>query len=425
MRILIVEDEKRFAELLGDELQGLGHKVKIANNGQKALKFFEEHDFDIVVTDIRMSPIDGVELLRAIKADYPETEVIMMTAYATVETAIEALRRGAFDYLIKPFDLEELRLTIEKIAEKKMLVQERDEVKREVTAGQELIYRSEKMAEVIRMADEVAKTDTPVLITGESGTGKELLARRIHQKSRRSAKPFLPIHCAAIPETLLESELFGYEQGAFTGATKQKPGKFEIADEGSVFLDEIGEIPSSIQVKLLRVLQEKMITHLGGTDELKVDVRIISATSKDLRAEISNGSFREDLYYRISVFPIDIPPLRDRPEDIPLLVTATLNRLNFEHGIDEPAMEELIRHPWPGNVRELENILERAVILAKGRIRREYLQLTAETKGLAEMEKDMIIKALEQAGGNKAKAARILGITRRTLYSRMTKYRLR
>ncbi|RKX71203.1 two-component system response regulator [candidate division WOR-3 bacterium] len=425
MKILIVEDERRFAQLIGEELKELGYKVCLVGDGTQALKEMEASPYEIVLTDIRMAPMDGVELLKRMKEKWPETEVVMMTAYASVETAVEALRHGAFDYLIKPFDFEELRLTIERIVEKLRLKRERDELKSEIEAGQELIYRSQKMAEVVRMATEVAKSDTPVLVLGESGTGKELVARLIHKNSPRKARPFLPIHCAAIPETLLESELFGYERGAFTGANRPKPGKFEVAEGGTVFLDEVGEIPPSIQVKLLRVLQEKRISRLGSTDEVAIDVRIISATNKDLEEEIEKGHFRDDLYYRISVFPILIPPLRERPEDIPPLVTHILKRLRFPHGVDDEAMADLLSYPWPGNVRELENVLERATILARGRIRREHLNLRSTSKGLYEMEREMIIDALKKAGGNKAKAARLLGITRRTLYSRMEKYGLR
>ena len=422
MRILIVEDERRFANLLADELRGLNHKVSLVFNGERALEELKKTSYDVVLSDIRMTPIDGIELLKRVKSRWPEIEVVMMTAYASVETAVGALRFGAFDYIIKPFDLEELRLTLEKIKERIRLIQERDELKSEIEAGQELIYESKKMADVVRIAEEVAKSETPVLITGESGTGKEILARHIHKRSVRGWRPFLPIHCAAIPETLLESELFGYERGAFTGAERRKPGKFEIADGGTIFFDEIGEVPPAIQVKLLRVLQDRMVTRLGGTDEFKVDVRIISATNKDLREEIAKGRFREDLYYRISVFPIEIPPLKERPEDIPVLTEHILKKLKFEHGIAKEALDELISYQWPGNVRELENILERATIIARGRIRREHLNLRAEAKGLAEMEKEMIIDALKKTGGNKAKAARLLGITRGILYSRMARY---
>jgi two-component system response regulator HydG len=409
-------------------------------DGRKAQELISRQDYDVVITDLKMAPIDGLELLKAVKKMSPDTEVVLMTAYASVQTAIEAMKQGAYDYIIKPFDLDEMGLLVDKIAEKRHLVMEnrqlredlQDRAKREMVLGD-----STKMREAMDLVAKVAPSDITVLIRGESGTGKELVAEAIHARSPRASGPLVIVNCAALAENLLESELFGHERGAFTGAVRRKLGRFELAHGGSIFLDEIGDVTPALQAKLLRVLQEKRFVRVGGTETISVDVRLIAATNRNLEQAISQGLFREDLYYRLSVFPIHVPPLRERPEDIPALAEYFLGRRGrrLEH-LDPRALDQLVGYRWPGNVRELENVLERAVILAgSDRIGLSHLPLLSPTAvsspspegelNLDRLERESILRALHQAGGNKAKAARLLGITRRALYSRMDRLGLR
>ena len=384
-----------------------------------------------------MPGMDGVELLNRIKELYPDTVVVVMTAHGTVETAVKAMKAGAYDFLLKPFPTDELLLLARRIADELQLHQEVEyRRKRERERFGDIIGKSDEMRNVFTLIEKVAPADATVLILGETGTGKELVARAVHERSQRAKKPFVAINCAAITETLLESELFGYEKGAFTGADRRKPGMFELANNGTLFLDEIAEMPQSLQAKLLRVLQEKTVYHLGGTTPIPVDVRIIAATNKDIKKLVNEHRFREDLYFRIAVFPINLPPLRARREDIPLLARHFLAKRSTNAQISPEAMELLMDYNFPGNVRELENILERALILSGGgNILPEHLPdleiAIAESASLQpgettldELEKKMLIAALEKAGGNKSKAAKMLGITRRMIYTRLKKYGL-
>ncbi len=434
MRVLIVDDEKKLGILFSKALVGAGHEAEYVVSAEKALEILPK-GFDLVITDLRMPGMDGLELLKRIKVDYPDTVVVVMTAHGTVESAVEAMKAGAYDYLTKPFPTDEMLLLVERIAGERHLrdeVEYRRRVERERFG--ELVGRSEAMRHVFELVEKVAPSDATVLILGETGTGKELVARAIHERSGRSKKAFVAINCAAITETLLESELFGYERGAFTGADRRKPGMFELADGGTLFLDEIAEMPPALQSKLLRVLQEKVVYHLGGTNPIPVDVRIIAATNKDLKKLVDEGKFREDLYYRLAVFPIKLPPLRERREDIPLLIENYFRKRGVVAKVSDEAMEMLMDYDYPGNVRELENILERALILAGMKtITPEHLpdlevsrvEESVPEPGettLEELEKKMLLAALEKAGGNKSKAARMLGITRRMIYTRLKKY---
>ena len=432
-KILVVEDEPKMAFLLEAELNDAGHRATSVTDGREAVRRVEREHFDIVITDLRMEGMDGIEVLERVKGLDPQTEVVLITAYATAQTAVEAMKKGAYDYIIKPFDIEELKLLVKKIEEKQGLLYEnallQEKARRE---GLLVGGRSPAMRKVLELIDKVAPTDATVLVLGESGTGKELVARRIHHTSPRRDKPLVAVHCATFPENLLESELFGYERGAFTGANRRKVGHFEYADGGTIFLDEVGELPASVQAKLLRFLQERQFTRLGGVEPVRVDVRVIAATNRDLEREVREGRFREDLFYRLNVFPIELPPLRERREDIPLLVEHFLRQRNRPPDVVSPeAMEALLAYDWPGNVRELENVIERALILAgEGRITPDLLpfgrpkagakvELPDEGVNLEEVERELITQALEKAGWNKAKAAKLLGITRRRLYSRM------
>lgn len=436
-RVLVVDDERKMTVIVRGALAEEGHDVDTAYSGKEALDALRgEGVYDLVITDLKMSPVDGLELLRWIKAERPDIEVVLMTAYADARTAVEAMKGGAYDYVVKPFQLDEIKLMVAKIMERRALVRENLSLREELGEAQGLssiVGASAAMKHVFGLASKVAATDATVLITGESGTGKDLLARAIHFHSPRGDKPFMKVNCGAVPETLLESELFGHEKGAFTGAHKFKQGRFAAAGGGTVFLDEIGELPGGTQVKLLQVLQEKSFARLGGTATVTVDVRMIAATNRDLEKAMKEGTFREDLYYRLNVFPIHMPSLAERPEDIPLLIEVILKK----HGhtpdkISPQAIAALSSHSFPGNVRELENLLERAVILAgEGQVTVEHFPTikgagaAGDQSGgrtamsLAGLERDMILKALEKAEGNKSQAARLLGITRRALYSKM------
>jgi len=379
---------------------------------------------------------DGLAVLEEIKRHCPSTEVIMMTAYATAQTAVEAMKKGAYDYLIKPFEIDELNLKLRQILEKKRLAQENVSLKRQLRDRYSLaniIGHSGAMQEVFRMVEKVAASDATVLIGVESGTGKELIAQAIHHLSPRAEKPFIAVHCAALPESLLESELFGHEKGAFSGADRRKLGRFELAGEGTIFLDEIGDMTLATQVKLLRVLQNREIVRLGGTETIPVRARTIAATNRDLEKALKEGKFREDLYYRINVFPIYLPPLRERKEDIPLLVEHFLKKYGAAStAMDREVMQLLMTYHWPGNVRELEHVIERALIMTGGAMitakdlpphiqgpAEPIVNLSIPENGLSleEVEKELLRRALAKAGGNKSRAAQLLGITRRKLYS--------
>ncbi len=443
-QILVVDDEKKMGILIEGTLKDAGYSVKTVTCGDKALELLKKNTYDIVITDLKMEPVDGMQVLKKAKELNEETEVIMMTAYATTQSAVQAMKSGATDYIIKPFALEELKLLVDKIVEKQKLValnlQLQEDLGRAIL--DEFVGKSEKIKNVFELVNKVAKTDANVLLLGESGTGKELVARAIHQKSKRKTKPLITVNCAALTETLLESELFGHEKGAFTGAYAKKLGRFELADQGTIFLDEIGEISPIIQAKLLRVLEEKKFNRVGGVETIQVDTRVIAATNKNLEEITKQGKFREDLYFRLNVFPIWIPPLRERREDIPLLLDYFLKKYNYQgHKLSKDVMEQFINYDWPGNVRELKNILERAIILSDGKdIQTHHIGIKPLTKvsydsgipvseptgdlSLEEMEKNMIMEALRKSKGNKTEAARSLHITRRMLYSRMKKYGL-
>ena len=437
-KILVVDNEERMCKVVQAGLSLEKHKVDIATSGKRALSMLEATGFQIVVTDLKMSGVDGLTLLREIRSAYPGTEVILMTAFASQQTAVEAMRLGAYDYLIKPFGIDELVLRINRITEQQALREENRRLKQSVEISQPLnmIGKSEKMRAVYEMIAKVAETDATVLIRGESGTGKELVAEAIHHKSQRAAGPFLAVNCAAVPENLLESELFGYEKGAFTGAAQRKTGLFEAAQQGTLLLDEIGDMPLSLQAKLLRVLQNKEVIRVGGTEKITVDVRVIAATNIDLEALIKDGRFRSDLYYRINIFPIQLPPLRERKEDIPELIQYFLGRTG--RGISPNARKQLIEYDWPGNVRELQNVLERASIIAETAIDTEHLPQVIKTVAseisfeipdegirLDEWEAGLLRAALRKTQGNKTQAASLLGITRRRLYSLMEKHGIR
>ena len=450
--ILVVDDDLDQASMIKKILSREGYTVVSVTSGRAALEFASQNPVDLMITDLRMPEMDGLELFKAIKEIRPESLTIIVTAYATVESAVEAMKEGVYDYLTKPLKMEEMKLVVERALEAKMLRDENIYLKRELSQrfsfGQ-IIGKSKKMQEIYEIIEHVAQTDATVMIYGESGTGKELVARAIHYSGKRKGKPFIAVSCSAFPETLLESELFGYEKGAFTGAYARKPGRFELADGGTLFLDEVGEIKPEIQVKLLRVLQDKAFERLGGKETIKVDVRIIAATNKDLEKEVAMGRFREDLYYRLNVIPIYLPPLRERKEDIPLLAEHFLRIYSEKNGksikrISPEAMEALVNYSWPGNVRELENVIERMVVLGTGdeitvsqlpeRIRNskiadistnlEVFEIPDEGISLEDVEKMLIMKALAKANGNKSKAAKLLGITRRTLQYRLRKHGL-
>ena len=437
MKILVVDDEERFARLVADDLRDAGHETTVLSSGAEAAKEVGA-GYDVVVTDLKMAPVDGIGVLEAVKTASPETEVIVMTAFGVVDTAVEAMKRGAADFITKPFAMDQLHLRLDRIAEKLALRRENQALKLEAVADRsgEMVGSSAGLKKVRDLVAKVAPSDASVLVLGESGVGKELVARLIHRQSRRAGRPFVVVHAAALPETLLESELFGYEKGAFTGAVGRKPGRFESAEGGTLFLDEIGEISAALQVKLLRFLQERTFIRLGGSQTIKVDARVVAATNRDLMAAVHEGRFREDLYYRLAVFPITVPPLRERKTDLAALAGHVLARLGTRLELGAELMELIASHDWPGNVRELENVLERALILSGGgEIRPQHIQLPepvlarpkpgeASSGSLHDMERAMLEDALHKAGGNKSKAAKLLGITRRMLYTKLERYGL-
>jgi len=444
--ILIVEDEPKMLRLLELNLSEDGHTSRTARDAESGLKLLSQEKIDLVLTDLKLPGMDGLEFLQAVKRANAHLPVIVMTAYGTVETAVEAMKAGASDYVLKPFSMEEIKLLIRKELDVRHLREENVTLREALGKRLEfknVIAKSPKMQEVLATVERVAPTQSTVFLGGESGVGKDLIARVIHQHSRRAAGPFIKINCTAIPESLLESELFGYEKGAFTGAVSTKPGKFELADKGTIFLDEIGDMPGSVQAKLLRVLQDREFERLGGTKTLRVDVRVVAATNQDLRVALEQRTFREDLYYRLNVVPINIPPLRERKEDIPYLVDHFIQRFAKEAGkpltgITPQAMRLLKEFHWPGNVRELENIVERAVALSTGTLLDAgdiQLDLSPsapsrppatvlfppEGTTLEQFEDEIIKEALRRANGNKSQAARLLGLSRNALRYRLAK----
>ena len=440
-KILVVDDEPEILECVQRYLTPHGYDVQVSDNGQSAIAMLQERDYDIVFTDLRMRGVDGIEILSTIKDYHPETEVIIITGFGTIETAIEALKRGCYDYLQKPIDLERLRIITDRIIEKKKLQRENILIKKKLKEKHrfdDIVGISTCIHEIFEKIDKVSRNDFTVFIQGESGTGKGMVARVIHANSHRKDKTFIPVNCGAIPETLLESELFGHVKGSFSGAIRDKMGLFKAAHEGTLFLDEIAEVSSQLQVKLLRALQEKRIRPVGDTQEYDVDVRVIAATNQNPQKATSEGRLREDLFYRLNVVTIDMPALRERKEDIPVLVHHFINRYNTrEQGevirITPEAMDALLSYHWPGNVRQLENVIARAFALGVQDII-DVGDLPAEitnpdkgsgmqrTLNLKANETILIKKALSQVGGNKVDAAQLLGINLATLYRKLKKY---
>ena len=455
-KILVVDDEQGLRDVLSIMLKRTGYAVTSVADGEEAVELLNKEIFDLVITDLRMPNVDGMEVLKVAKSASPETVVLVITAFASADSAVEAMKQGAYDYLTKPFQVDEVQLIIRNALEKRRLTTENILLKREMASQSsfaQLVGQSEAMQRVFEVVRKVADSKSNVLICGESGTGKELVARAIHYNSGRSALPFVAVNCSAVPETLLESELFGHMKGSFTGAISNKAGLFEVANGGTIFLDEIGDTTPSIQVKLLRVIQEREFRRVGGHQDIKVDVRIVAATNKNLEKAVADGSFREDLYYRLDVIPIRLPPLRMRSGDIPLLVTHFLERFSKESGKPVPvltpdAMHVLVGHEWRGNVRELENLIERVVAFStggtvtdsdvQGWLHRSVapqsqqgisLDLTDEgvdLEGLVNgIEKELLIKALEQSKWVKKKAARLLRLNARSFRYRLEKYAIK
>ena len=440
IRILVVDDEFSVRDSLQAWFRDSGYETEVAASGKEALAKMGRQRFDIFLLDIKMAGMDGLELQETIKEHQENPIIIFMTAYASVDTAVRALKQGAFDYVTKPIDPEELERLVRNAAERRLLQKENLSLKvqlEELTPFKDIIGESQPIQDVVELIRNVAPTDTTVLIRGESGTGKELVARAIHAASPRRFMPFVTVNCGALPEGLLESELFGHEQGAFTGAQFRHKGKFELADGGTLFLDEIGDVSLKTQTDLLRVLQEREITRLGGTKPIKVDFRLIAATNCDLEARVAEKSFREDVYYRLNVFPIVLPSLRERSGDIPMLAGYFLQKYARKmnrpiRGISASAMALLSQHSWPGNVRELENSIERAVIFCKGDellpehlpIHRSAASEASSGLPLSEVEKIHIQRVLAETGGNISKSARVLGIDRATLYNKIKRYGL-
>ncbi|MCX5804827.1 MAG: sigma-54 dependent transcriptional regulator [Proteobacteria bacterium] len=441
--ILIVEDEDTQRSLLGGFLTKEGYSVKEAGDGKTAIERFKEEVLDIALLDYKLPDTDGLSLLKEFKEINPEVEIIMITAFGSIENAVNALKAGAAEYLTKPIDLDDLIFKLKKIEEKRHLVRENmvlKETLRDRLKAENFIYSCEKMQNVVSLVVRIAKTDSTCLIRGESGVGKEVIVNLVHGLSERLNQPLVKVNCAAIPDTLLESELFGYEKGAFTGAYQRKAGKFELANKGTIFLDEIGDIPLLLQSKLLRAIQEREVERLGGLRPVGVDVRIITATNKNLEEEVKKGAFREDLFYRLNVVAIDIPPLRERKEDIPLFLDFFLKKYNDRHkktikGFTKEARDTLIKYDFPGNVRELENIIERAVVLTRGEyISKEDLPSLAEgeqsvTEGtirdvVGATERKMIMEALTKADWVQTRAASIIGISERMLRYKIKKYNI-
>lgn len=446
-RILVIDDEERMRRILEMSLSEQGYKVYLGENGEEGIKILENKDVDLVITDMKMPGIDGIKVLEKAKEMDRERPVILMTAYGTIETAVRAMKEGAYDYILKPFELEEMNVLVEKALRLTRILRENRFLKEDIKNRyefQNIVGRSSAMQNVFTLISQVAPTSSTILIYGETGTGKELVARAIHYQSPRREEPFVPVNCAAIPETLLESELFGHMKGAFTDAHVNKIGRFEMAHRGTIFLDEVGDMSMSLQAKILRVLQEKSFERVGGIESIKVDVRIIAATNKDLRIALDRGSFREDLYYRLNVFSINLVPLRERKEDIPLLAYYFLKRYNKAFGrdikdISPEFIELLLEYNWPGNVRELENVIERAIVLTQGdTLRPEVLPFYVRRKGtsrasdwkdisyqkakekvLDNFEKDYLRHLLKISRGNVSEASRIAQLDRKNLYQKL------
>ncbi len=438
--ILLIEDEKIMRITIEDALIAAGYAVSSFENGAEAVKAFGESDFALVVTDVKLPDMNGLDILKELMKTNT-TQVIVMTAFGTIKDAVEAMRLGAFDYITKPFSLDEFLLLVERALEVKKLKEENIRLKRDLTTCYgfpNIIGESAAIKKVFALIERVSASDSTVLIMGESGTGKELVATTIHYQSKRKDKPLIKVNCAALPESLIESELFGYEKGAFTGAMKRKPGRFELANGGTIFLDEIGDIPTSTQAKLLRIIQEKTFERVGGVETINADVRVLAATNKNLEEEVKRGAFREDLYYRLNVIPITMPALRERKEDAPLFVSFFLERYNSRSSrnvrLSKDAVEALLKYDYPGNVRELENIIERCVTLCPSEViglddlppgisakavgeKKHALSVVA-----AEAEKEYIIRVLNSTNNNKTRAAELLGISRKTLWEKMNAY---
>ncbi len=447
--ILVVDDDPSMRMALSESLMSCGHAVETANDGMDAVKKFRKGGFEMVITDIRMPKMNGIDVLKSVKAASPETPVIVITAYGTVNTAVEAMKEGAADFVMKPFSLEDLERVVQNVLDAR--VPEDAEAPAHDPGDREILTRDAKMQSILELLKSVAKSRSSVLIQGESGTGKELIARFIHRMSPRRNRPFVAVNCAAIPANLLESEMFGYEKGAFTGAAQRRVGKFELADGGTLLLDEISEMDLQLQAKLLRAIQESEIDRLGGRAPVSVDVRIIATTNADLKKRIADKTFREDLYYRLNVIPVRIPPLRDRRGDILYLAEHFLGKFSGRSGRPAPRFTEesraaLERHPWPGNVRELENVIERAVLVCRGdRVLPVHLfmeeaegdPMSMETPAalpgacrpggaptLREMEKTLIFDTLKKVNGNKTRASQLLGISVRTMRNKLNEYKL-
>ncbi|WP_027191430.1 sigma-54-dependent transcriptional regulator [Fundidesulfovibrio putealis] len=444
-RLLVVDDDPGHRNMLLTLLADWGYRLEGAEDGEAAVALCRERPFDLILMDVRMAGMSGIEALKEIKAYNPAIPILIMTAYSNVETAVEAIKAGAYDYLTKPLDFDDLRLTLDRALDHASLRDENKALRDTLSATFDqggIIGQSPSMRQLMELLAAVAPSEATVLVTGESGTGKELIARAIHTNSQRRKGPYVAVNCAALTETLLESELFGHEKGAFTGAEKRREGRFLVADKGTIFLDEIGEMPLAMQVKLLRAIQEREIQRVGGDQTIKVDVRILAATNRDLKEEVEAGRFRQDLYYRLNVVSLALPPLRERVEDIPLLTMHFLNKFAIKNGkqvkgFTPGAMDKLLKYSWPGNVRELENAVERAVVLLVG----EYVTerelppviIQAQDGGqcpepgfsnmtLEGVERIAILDALDAAEGNKSEAARRLGITRKTLHAKLQRY---
>lgn len=443
VKILVVDDEKIMRSSLTEWLQEAGYDVLAVESGEKALESAKKENFYVALVDLKMPGMDGIETMKELQKIQKDIPVIIITAYATVDTAVQAIKEGAYDYLPKPFNPDEVNMLIEKVIERRKLLEENILLRKELEKSfrfQDIIGKSPKMQEVFNLITSIADSKSTVLICGETGTGKELVARAIHQSSDRKRHPFIAVACAAIPETLLESELFGYEKGAFTDAKTAKKGKVELADKGTLFLDEIGDISLKTQVDLLRFLEEKEFRRLGGETTIKVDVRVIAATNKDLRKLITDGKFREDLFYRLNVITINLPPLRERKEDVPLLVRHFLEKYNIENkkviqDVSEDVLNLLTEYNWPGNVRELENAIARAVVVCKSNLIKiedlpSYLYeekvapITKDDISLEELEKHHIKRLLTKYNWNIQKVAKILEIDRTTLYRKIDIYKI-
>ena len=443
-KIMVVDDDSLGREYLYETLMRGGYEVASVNNGQQAITRISKEAYDVIFLDMKMPGMCGMEVLEKVKSISPETVVILMTAHGTIETAVEAMKKGAYDYIIKPFSPEQIELLISRVNERQKLITENRYWRSNSNIDEKLnpvFSRNSRMSLIYEQIKKIAQSKASVLIQGESGTGKELIARAIHFHSPRCGNPFIRVNCAALAETLLESELFGHERGAYTGAISKHTGRFELANEGTLLLDEISEISPNIQAKLLRVLEEEEIERVGGEKTIKIDVRIVATTNRNLMNEIQKGTFREDLFYRLNVVPIYLPPLRERREDIPLLVDYYLRKYSLENNavaksIDKEAMDYLCQYNWPGNIRELKNIIQRAVVMGSHEalqleqfnclfthqdVERSGNTLTAG-KAIEDVERDLIYSTLEKTGGNKTKAAELLKITTRTLRNKLHKY---